>query len=182
MTIHIPRPRLLLALLALLAFAALAYTAVANDGRGDSQLTAVPVGDQPELPQISNEELQNARAALAADSTFTSLTTGRDWSIKSTLPNTWNGKKVGVGLVVELSSPIDSSGPWKQLRCRGTVIEVFAFPYSGVSLLGSVFDQGGTHLIGLTPLPSETLRFDDAAVAVQPTLRPCPKGFEDESN
>lgn len=133
--------------------------------------------------EVTDEEVQNARAALLADPTFSSLTEARPWEVLSEVPNlAEGGRKIGMGLIVELAAPVDSEGPWKQVRCQGTVSEEYRFLYKGVSTLGAGFDDEGRRLVSLRPLPSASMSFDKSDVARQPTQRPCPRGLEDKEN
>jgi hypothetical protein len=156
---------------AIVCFVTLSGLACDSDGSKDS-----------ERLEVTEAEVANARAALTADPTFASLTKGRQWEVTAEEANIFEEKKVGVGLIVELAEPVDSDGPWKQVRCRGTVSEEYRFLYKGVSTLGTGFDQGGKRLVSIQPLPSATMSFDEGDVARQPTQKPCPRGSEDEEN
>ena len=139
-------------------------------------------GEPASLPrEVSPEEVSAALSALEADATFQQLTADREWKVVEQVPNMRDGRRIGVGLIVELSSPVDSSGPWTQHRCQGTETNEYAFPYRGVSTLGAAFNGDGA-LVGLQPLPSPSLAFDDADIAGQPPLPPCPRGREDKEN
>ena len=153
MTLTIPHPRVLLAVLALVALAGIAYTVAADEGPKDPPLEFIPVGSAPELPRVTADEGAQARARLAADPVFSALATGGQWTVTAEVANTLEGKKVGVGLVVQLGQPTDSEGPWKQLFCKGTVTVEHRFPYKGITSVGAVFDSQG-RLIGLAPLMS----------------------------
>jgi len=178
MTGTIPHPRLLIAAGALILAAGIAYAVAAEGGEKDPPLQAVPVPGT-ELPRVDAAERAQALATLTSSPLFLEATGGRQWTAVSEMPNTTDGKKVGVGLIVELESPVDSDGPWLAVYCKGTVSQEFRFPYQGVSRLGTVFDGDG-RLIGLLPLPSESLAFDEDAATTPPPE--CPEGFEDEEN
>jgi len=178
MTVTIPHPRILLAAGAVALAAAIAYSVAAQGGEQDPPLEAVPVSGA-ELPQVDEAERARALATLTGSPLFLEATGGRPWTAVSETPSIRDGEKVGVGLIVELDSPVDSDGPWLAVYCQGTVSQEFRFAYRGVSRLGAVFDGGG-QLIGLMPLPSASLAFDEDAQTTPPPT--CPEGFEDEEN
>lgn len=131
---------------------------------------------------VTAEEVDRARAALAGDARFRAAIRGADWKVTQATRDSAKGSKAGIGLIVELVTPVDSDGPWKQLRCQGTVSESYTFAYAGVEMVGVVMDRANSKVLGLQPLPSAHLSFRDEDVAKQPTLRPCPRGYEDPEN
>ncbi len=131
---------------------------------------------------LTPEETDRARATLAADSSFRVAIHGVDWNVVQATRDTAKGSKAGVGLIVELATPVDSEGPWKQLRCQGTVSEPYTFPYTGVQTVGAVLSRDSRKVLAFQPLPSATLAFREVDVANQPTLTPCPRGYEDPEN
>lgn len=177
MTPTIPHPRILMAAGGVILAAGIAYSVAEGDEK-DPPLTAVPVAGT-ELPQVEADERAKALETLNGSALFLQATRGNAWSAISEAPNMIDGQKSGMGLIVELESPVDSDGPWLAVYCKGTVSREFQFAYRGVSQLGTVFDGDG-RLIGLTPLPSESLAFDEDAETTPPPQ--CPAGFEDEEN
>lgn len=131
---------------------------------------------------VTAEEIYRARATLGADSSFREAVRGADWKVAQATRDTAKGSKAGIGLIVELATPVDSDGPWKQLRCQGMVSEPYTFAYAGVEMVGVVMDRSNSKVLGLQPLPSARLSYRDEDVAKQPTLRPCPRGYEDPEN
>ncbi len=131
---------------------------------------------------VTAEEVDRARAALADDASFGTAVRGTEWKVTHATRDSAQGSKAGIGLVLELATPVDSDGPWKQLRCRGTVSEQYAFRYTGVQMVGAVVSRDGTKVLAFQPLPSVTLSFNEGDVARQPTLTPCPRGYEDPEN
>lgn len=180
MTIRVPHPRILLAVLLLVGLVGLVYTVTAEDPTDEPPLEAIPIGPQRELPTVTRDERASAEAALAADPVFAELTSKTSWKVTSELPGTVDGQKVHVALIIELDTPLDSEGPWKAVHCKGTVSQEFYFPYKGVTTIGAIFDSGGTRLVGFQPLPSPSLTFSEDAPTVPAPQ--CPEGFEDEGD
>lgn len=178
MTLTIPHPRIMMAAGALILAAGIAYAVAAESGDEDPPLEAVPV-DGRELPEVDTDERERALATLAASSLFLEATRGGKWTLVAETPDLREGEKVGVGLILELEAPVDSDGPWLAVYCKGTVSQEFQFAYRGVFQLGTVFDGGG-QLIGLMPLPSASLAFDQDEPITSPPI--CPEGFEDEED
>ena len=177
MDIRIPHPRVLVALLAFVAIAGGVYAATAQEDPVFQPVDAIPVGQEPELPQVTEEESTRARDALIDSAVFSSLSRGGDWDVVTEIPHTREGEKVGVALVVELGTPADSRGPWTDLHCQGTVAQEFEFGYSGITTLGAVFDSDGT-LVSLKPLRFASSD-SESEIVPKPT---CPEGLEDKEN
>ncbi len=159
---RLAQPRLtIIALLALVATGLLGaafYAVMADDDSADKDgpvfggITAVPFpSTAEERPGVTTEDLDAALASLAASSTFTTLTRDVDWSVSVQLPNIVDGEKDGIGLILELTSLVDSDGPWLALHCRGTVTQEFLYGYRGIQTVSAVFDSDGK-LIALQPL------------------------------
>ena len=137
----------------------------------------------PGATAITDAERQAAHALLATNTTFVELVGGEPWAVASVeLDRGEGGKRLGLALVVELPAKVDSEGPWRATRCRGSVTYDFTFPYRGVSSVFAVFRDDGTRLTALRPFPTASLTFDDADVARQPALPACPPGMEDAEN
>lgn len=131
---------------------------------------------------VTAKEIDRARATLLADEGFREATRGADWNVMRATRDSAKGSKAGIGLVLELATPVDSDGPWKHLRCQGTVSEQYVFRYTGVQMVGAGLSRGGRKVLAFQPLPSGTLSFNEDDVANQPTLTPCPRGYEDPEN
>lgn len=131
---------------------------------------------------VTAEEIDRARATLLADEGFGAATRGAEWKVTHATRDTAKGSKAGIGVMVQLATPVDSDGPWKQLRCQGTVSQQFTFRYTGVQTVGAVLSRDGKQVLAFQPLPSATLSFREEDVAKRPTLTPCPRGYEDREN
>lgn len=131
---------------------------------------------------VTAQEVDRARATLLADGGFSAAIRGTEWKVMQATRDSAKGSKAGIGLVLELTTPMDSDGPWKQLRCQGTVSEQYAFRYTGVQMVGAVLSRDGRKVLAFQPLPSPTLSFREGDVASQPTRTPCPRGYEDPEN
>ena len=131
---------------------------------------------------VTAQEVDRASATLLADTSFSAAIRGADWKVTQATRDPAKGSKAGIGLIVELVTPVDSDGPWKQLRCRGTVSEQFTFRYTGVQTVGVALSRDGKEVLAFQPLPSATLAFREEDVARQPALTPCPRGYEDPEN
>lgn len=180
MTITVPRPWLLLAVVVTLASLATAYAVAADSGPVDPPLEYVPVGGQPELPNITPAESAKARQVLTENATFRRLAEQSSWQVSAEVPNTRNGVKVGMGVVVGFDAPVRLSGPWTQLFCRGTESVEFSLDYEDISSIGVVFDSSGT-ITSLMPLMDPRTTFDEEQFNELQTSTPaCPEGMEDE--
>src|SRR5690606_31273755 len=170
----------LFAVILTLVSLATTYAVAADNGPVDPPLEYVPVSGQPELPNVSPAESAKARQILAENPTFQRLADQSSWQISAEVPNTRNGQKVGMGLVVGFDSPVSLSGPWKQLFCQGTQSVEFSLAYQGVSSLGVVFDSSGA-ITSLMPLMDSTTTFDEAQFNnLQDSTPVWPEGMEDE--
>lgn len=181
MTMRVPRPRLLLAVLLGAAFLFGAYSVLADDPWSEPELEFTPFHDGAELPTVSAEDEARALQALEAEPVFQAVTEGTHWEVAEVMPNIQEGGSAsGIGMIIELGIPVDSDGPWLHASCRGTRVTEATAPFRGITTLGAVFDGEGTLLSfkplladGTTPLPPESLR---------PSPEPCPPGFEDPEN
>ena len=154
----------------------LAFAIRAGVGRDEA-----PVGIGEAL-EVTEEEVALTLESLTADSTFIALTAGNEWSIAERLPNIdgQTSRKVGVALIIDLTPPVASSGPWKSLYCQGTVVQEYEFAYSGISTVLAVSTLSG-ELLALSPFPPGEAS-SNSPHAELPERPGCPIGFEDEEN
>ncbi|MCA9854162.1 MAG: hypothetical protein KC482_11310 [Dehalococcoidia bacterium] len=182
MTIRIPRPRLLLAVLVGAALLFGAYSVVADDPSSEPELSFTPIDDGAELPSVSPEEADRALQVLEAEPVFQAVTEGVEWELAQVLPNAQEGGGVsGLALIIELATPVDSDGPWTYVTCRGTRVTQSPAPFRAITTLSAGFNGDGD-LLRFKPLLVGGTSLIPPEGPLLPTLEPCPPGFEDREN
>ncbi|MGE3074745.1 MAG: hypothetical protein AB7N24_01340 [Dehalococcoidia bacterium] len=152
-----------------------------SDDQSSSELESAPFDGGAALPTVSGEDKARALRTLAAQPVFQAVTEGTGWEVAEVTPNVQEGGRIsGMGIIIALSTRVDSDAPWIYASCRGTRITEATAPFRGITTLGAVFDSEGTLLSfkplladGTTLVPPESPR---------PSPQPCPPGFEDPEN
>ena len=186
-------PRVLGTILALLLVATATYVVVSSNETPEQLtvlstptvlpphrggITAIPVPSTEAPPSVTQEEIDRAIASLETSPTFAALTQETGWFISVQVPNlNDDGKKVGIGLFLELDEKVDSHGPWLSLHCRGAVSTEFDYGYRGIKVIGATFAPTG-ELIQLKPLGFDEVAPDSTVVPAPD----CPPGLEDREN
>lgn len=167
MGIHIAKPRLMLAVIAVLAATAATLTfAIADDAR-PPQHVIVPIGPtNVELPVVSDTERATAEDSVRRNERVKAVLGDISWTGTVPAPASRRfvkggaDEEIGAGFNLVLSSPVESSGPWLINRCRGTrQVEGF-FPFSEIRTVNVIVAHDG---LLLQFIPDDAVPGDSSA-------------------
>ena len=148
MGIHIARPRVMLAILAVLAATAATLTFVVADER-PPQYVIVPMGPtNAEPPVVDDAERTAAEDSVRRSERVKAVLGGVSWTTTIPSPATrrvlgGGDEEIGAGFNLVLSAPLSSSGPWLLVRCSGTHQLELSYPFREIRTVSVIVSHTG---------------------------------------
>jgi hypothetical protein len=163
LTITIPRPKLLLAVITVLGLSWFAYAALSQDTSDIlppplDGAYPVPGADTREVPTVTQEELQAAEAFAATHPVLGPILLAQNEELIYSGPGLIAGNRIGVNLVYQWDQPLTLAGPWVSYFPSCDRILTSAYKATGVTRLNITIDPATGEVSTFFPMRGQRER------------------------